>query len=253
MKYFFLLGLIVVLGISACGCVQSSTLQSTDVTPSPTVAVDESTSTNSQILATLTNKEPNTSLTLDPGVILVSFQANDPQTMTFNQECNQSWADSSEIRITSPYNGNLAFGIPTKDECTINISGSGTWTAEVTRYDMINPEKIPVNLSGSGTTVSTPFTLEKGEYIFQRAEIETASPAYELMFSNGSPLMDTNNTYVQPRFDRFSPDTFRIIDIPESGTYFLSVIAEENPLPWNASIIVMPAVPVMGPGPAIQE
>lgn len=59
--------------------------------------------------------------------------------------------------------------------------------------------------------------------------------------------MDANFTYVQPGFNRLSPETFRIIDIPEPGTYFLSVIAEDNPKPWNTSIRVIPQIPVMGP------
>jgi hypothetical protein len=191
---------------------------------------------------------------LDSGVIIVSFQAYDPQIIKFNQACKKSWEESSEIRIISPYNGSLAFGIPVKDECDINISSSGTWTAQVNQFDMNNPLKIPVNLSGSGTTVSPPFTLEKGEYIFQREEIGTASPAYYLMISNGSQLMDVNNTYVQPGFDRYSPETFRIITIPKSDTYFLSVMAlDDNPKPWTASIIAIPPIPQMGPGPVIPE
>ena len=204
-------------------------------------------------LATLSNDHPNTSLSLDPGVVIVSFQAYDPQEMQFNQYCSQSWAESSEIRMNSSFNGSLAFGIPAKNDCIINISGSGTWTAEVSRMEMNNPLKIPLNLSGSGTTVSPPFTLEKGNYIFQRGEIGIASPMYELTFSNGTQLMDANNTYIQPSFNSVTPDTFRIINIPESGIYFLSVIAEDNPKPWNVSIISMPEVPVKGPGPAIRE
>jgi len=253
MHFFHLLGLIVVLGITACGWTQAGTLLSSETTPSPAATTVESVLSTGLPLATLSNDQPSIRLSLDPGVILVSFQANDPQTMKFNQDCEQSWEESSEIRITSPYNGSLAFGIPTKDDCFINISGSGTWTAQVSQFDMNNPLKMPVNLTGSGSTVSQPFSMEKGQYIFQRGEIGTASPSYELMFANGSNLMDANNTYVQPGFSRFSPETFRIIDIPESGTYFLSVIAEDNPKPWNASIIGMPPIPVMGPSPVIRE
>ena len=253
MKFFLMLGLIVVIGITTCGCTQTATLPSPDTTPVPTVVTIKPVPATGLSLATLSNDQPNTSLTLDPGVILVSFQANEPQQMQINQQCNQSWAESTEIRMNSPYNGSFAFGIPLKDECGINISSSGTWTAQVSRMEMNTSLKTPVNLSGSGTTVSPSFTLEKGNYIFQREETETASPAYYLTFSNGSQLMDANNTYVQPGFGRFSPETFRIIDIPESGTYFLSVIADDNPLPWNASIIAIPPLPQMGPGPAIPE
>jgi len=253
MKIFLLFGFIIILGITVCGCTQPVTVQSTVPTSSPDAVTVEPVPATGLSLATLSNDHPNTSLSLDPGVILVSFQAYEPQQMQFNQQCKQSWAESTEIRITSPYNGSLAFGIPIKDECSLNISSSGTWTAQVSQAEMNTPLKIPVNLSGSGTTVSPFFVLEKGQYIFQREETGAASPEYELMFSNGSPLMDTNNTFVQPRFDRFSPDSFRFIDIPESGTYFLSVIAEDNPRPWNASIIAIPPIPDMGPGPAIHE
>ncbi|PKL60405.1 MAG: hypothetical protein CVV33_02845 [Methanomicrobiales archaeon HGW-Methanomicrobiales-4] len=253
MKSYLLFGLIIVLGITVCGCTQPVTVPSTVTPPSPATVTVEPVPATGLSLATLSNDQPNTSLMLDPGVFFVSFQAYDPQKMQFNLFCGQDWGASSEIRMTSPYNGSLAYGIPAKGKCIVNISGSGTWTAQVSRVEMNTPLKIPVNLSGSGTTVSPFFTLEKGQYIFQREETETASPEYELMFSNGSPLMDVNNTFVQPRFGRFSPDSFRIIDIPQSGTYFLSVIAEDNPLAWNASIIAIPQIPHMGPGPAISE
>ncbi|MFH0966388.1 MAG: hypothetical protein V1862_01730 [Methanobacteriota archaeon] len=253
MKIFLMFGLILVLGIAVCGCTQPGTVPSPITPSSPDTATALPVSGAGLSLASLSDVRPNTNLTLDPGVVLVSFQAYEPQKMQFNLFCGQDYGASSDIRITSPYNGSLAFGIPEKGECSVNISGSGTWTAQLSRVEMNTPLETPVNLSGSGTTVSPFFTLEKGQYIFQREEIETASPEYELMFSNGSPLMDTNNTFVQPRFGRFSPDTFRIIDIPESGTYFLSIIAEDNPCPWNASIIALPQIPHMGPGPAIIE
>jgi len=217
----------------------------------PTAFTVKSVQSTGLSLANLSNDQPSTSLMLDPGVILVSFQAKDPQKMRFNQQCKQSWGEFSDIRMTSPYDGSLAYGIPAKDECLVNISGSGTWTAQISRFDMKTPLKMPVNLSGSGTMVSPSFTLEKGNYIFQREETGTASPVYELMFSNGSQLMNMNNTFVQPNFSRFSPETFRIINIPKSGTYFLSVIAEDNPKPWNVSIISIPKILGMGPGPAI--
>ena len=253
MKLVFLFGLIIVLGMITCGCTQPKTLPVIDTTPSPAVVTVKSVPATGLSLADLSNEMPNTSLTLDPGVILVSFQAYDPQKMRFNQQCKQSWGEVSDIRINRPYNGSFAYGIPAKDECFVNISGSGTWAAQISRFDMNNPLKIPVNLSGSGTMVSPSFTLEKGNYIFQREETGTASPVYELMFSNGSELMDANNTFVQPRFGMFSPETFKIINIPESGTYFLSVIAEDNPKLWNVSIISIPKILGMGPGPAISK
>lgn len=253
MKFFHLVGLIVMIGITICVCTQAVTLQPTDATSPPASAIVEPVQVSGTSLATLSNDQPNISLTLDPGVILVSFQALEPQKMQFNQRCKESWAGSTEVQITSPYNGSLVFGVPVKDECTITISSSGTWTAQLSWLDMSSPLKLPLNLTGSGTAVSPPFTLEKGQYIFQREETGTASPVYNLMYSNGSQLMDANNTYVEPRFNLFSPDTFQIIHIPESGTYFLSVIAGDNPKPWNVSIIAIPPIPVMGPGPAIHE
>jgi len=234
MKLFLLFALIFVISITSC--VNSEPVLETGLP-----------------LALLSNDHPNSSLKLDPGVVIVSFQAYDPQEMQFNQYCRQSWAESSEIRMNSPYNGSLAFGIPEKNDCSINISGSGTWTAQVSRMEMNNPLKMPLNLSGSGTTVSPPFTLEKGNYIFQRGETGIASPMYELTFSNGTPLMDGNNTYIQPSFNSAIPDTFHIISIPEPGVYFLSVIAEDNPKPWNVSISSLLEVPVMGPGPVIRK
>lgn len=237
MNHFFLLCFIVVLGIVASGCA---------------LADNETPLETGKILTTLSSDQPEISLLLDSGIFIVSFQALEPQTMKINQNTKDSWSESTEIKIVGPYNGSIAFAIPKTEECTINISSTGSWTAQLSTYDLANPEKIPVNLSGSGTTVTQPFTLEKGEYIFQREETEKASPSYFLTFSNGSYVMDETNSYVLPGFSRFSAEPFKIMTIPDSGTYFLSVInPEENPKAWNASIISAPPVPVMGPGPAI--
>ncbi len=254
MKSFLLLSLIVVICISTCGCSQPVAEQSVGGTPVPTLVADEPAPAAGSPLATLSNYQPNTVLTLNPGIILVSFQVKDPQILKINQQCKQGWVESSEIRITGPYDGSIAIGIPTQDECTINISASGTWTAQVTEFSMDNPLQIPVNLSGSGTAVSSPFSLERGQYIFQREETGEASPRYYLTDAKGNYLMDANNSFVQPGFGTFSPDTFRIIDVPLSGTYFVSVISnDKNPLPWHISILSIPPDPQMGPGPAIRE
>jgi len=254
MKSFLLLSLVVVICISTCGCSQQAPEQSSVGTPSPTLVTPEPASAAGSPLAMLSNEEPNISLMLNPGVFLVSFQVKDPQTLTINQQCNQSWAETVELRITSPYNGSLAIGIPTKSECSINISASGTWTAQVTDFPMDTPQQIPVNQSGSGTAVSSPFSLEKGQYIFEREEIGEASPRYFLTDSTGNYLMDANNSYAQPGFGMLSPDTFKIIDVPQSGTYFVSAISnDKNPLPWHFSIVALPQVPQKGPGPAIRE
>lgn len=253
MKTFLLLGLILMISITTCGCTQQTSVPSVESTPSPTVNTDVPASQTGLSSAMLSNDHPNISLPLEPGILLVSFDAAGPQVMHVNQECSQSWSGSAEVRTTSPFSGILAFGVPEKDTCDVNISGSGTWTAELSMMDMSNPLEIPVNLSGSGTSVSPAFILEKGQYIFQREETGEVSPRYEIMLANGSFLMDANQTFVQPAFERFSNETFRIIDIPQSGTYFLNAFAlEEDPNPWNASIIPLPAVPSMGPGPAIK-
>jgi hypothetical protein len=253
MKTFLLLGLILMISITTCGCAQQTPVSSSESTPSPTVDTDVPASQAGLSSALLSNDHPNVSVPLEPGILLVSFDAAGPQVIHVNQECSQSWSGSAEVRTTSPYSGILAFGVPETDTCDVNISSSGTWTAELSMMDMSNPLEIPVNLSGSGTSVSPAFMLEKGQYMFQREETGEASPRYEIMYANGNWLMDANQTFVQPAFERFSNETFRIIDISQSGTYFLSVSAlEENPNPWNVSIIPLPAVPSMGPGPAIK-
>ncbi|PWR75062.1 hypothetical protein DLD82_07550 [Methanospirillum stamsii] len=255
MKIFHLVLLIMVLSISTCGSVQETTILSNNTPSSSAAATQDPDPGTVQPLATLSNDHPSTSLMLDPGVILVSFQAEGPQRMSFDPKCKHCWLEPSIREITSPFQGSHAYGIPEKDECTFNISGSGIWTAQVSRMEMNPSLQPPVNLSGSGTAVSPAFYLEKGHYIFQREEAGEASPVYDLMFSNGSYLMDANNTYVQPGFgdvyDYSSPGKIRLFDIAESGTYYLSVYAKENPKPWNASINILAPAPVMGPGPAI--
>lgn len=240
MKLFYVLCLFVILGITTFGSVQADTVTPTQVT--------------NDTLATLSNEQPSVSLNTDPGVFILTFQAFEPQTLVYNQFTKDGGAGSTELKITSPYNGSIAFGIYKPEECTINITSTGTWAAQVTTYDMTNPVKVPVNLSGTGTTVSQPFTLEKGEYFFQRGETETASPSYYLSYSNGSSVKDESDSYVLPGFSRISTETFKIINIPESGTYYLNTInMEENPKAWNVSISSVPPAPVMGPGPAIRK
>lgn len=251
MKFHFFFAIIMILGIAACGCTQPATTPSATTTTVTAAATVHPAPAVGSSLATLSDARPYTSLMLDTGVVLVSFQADGPRKMLFNLACGQDWGAFSEIRMTGPYNGTVAFGLPTKGECMVNISGSGAWTAQVSRPEMKTPLNIPVNMSGAGTTVTPVFTLEKGQYIFQRGEIGLASPEYELMFANGSYLMNANNTFVQPGFGMDSPESFRIIDVPESGTFFLGVTARENPWSWNASIIAVPPVPFMGPGPVI--
>ncbi|PWR72583.1 hypothetical protein [Methanospirillum lacunae] len=239
MNHLFLFCCVVVLGFVASGCALADN-------ETPLVA--------GKTLATLSNDQPEISLPLDSGIFIVSFQALEPQTMKFNQNTKDSWSESTELKIVSPYNGSIAFAIPKPGDCTINISSTGSWTAQVNEYDLASPVKAPVNLSGSGTTVTQPITLEKGEYFFQRGETGESSPSYYLTSSNGSYVMDETNSYVLPGFSRISTEPFKIVTITESGTYFLSVMdLEENPKAWNMSISSVPPAPVMGPGPVIRE
>ncbi len=240
MKLFHVLCFFVIAGFTIFGSVQAVTVESTQV--------------SDETLATLSNEQPDVTMSMEPGVYLISFQAFEPQKMSYNQATKDAGVGSSELIIDSPYNGSVAFGIYKPNECTINFTSTGTWAAQVTRYDMTNPVTAPVNLSGTGTTVSEPFTLEKGEYFFQRGQTQEESPMYFLSYSNGSYLMDATNSYVLPGFTRISTEPFKIITIPEPGTYFLNVInMEKNPMAWNASIISVPPAPVMGPGPAIRD
>jgi hypothetical protein len=102
--------------------------------------------------------------------------------------------------------------------------------------------------------VTPAFYLEKGEYIFGRNETMLTSPWFYLQYANGSSLIDPNNTYVQPGFGVASPETFRFVSIPESGTYFLSVYSDKSPNNWSVSIITLPEIPLsLGPGPVITQ
>jgi len=100
----------------------------------------------------------------------------------------------------------------------------------------------------------TPFfTLEKGQFIFERSETGTASPQYYLRYVNGNLLMDVNNTFAEPTFGMDSPATFRIVDVPVTGTYFMSTLTNDNPGAWHASILSVPPIPHRGPGPLITQ
>ncbi|MDP2796514.1 MAG: hypothetical protein Q8N94_03280 [Methanoregula sp.] len=251
MKFSLCFALILVLCIVSCGCTQQAVAPPAATTPAPVAATVTTIPAAGSDLAKLSDAQPNATVTLDPGVVLVAFQADGPQKMMFSYLYGNDWGAYSDIHITSPFNGTLAFEVPAKGDCVFNISGSGGWTAQVRLPEKTTPLKVPVNMSGSGTDVTPYFTLEKGQYIFQRGETGAASPGYELRFANGSYLMDADNTFVQPGFGMLSPEPFRFIEVTETGTYFLSVIARSNPSPWNASIIGSPAIPHMGPGPAI--
>ncbi|WP_321507636.1 hypothetical protein [uncultured Methanoregula sp.] len=254
MRSLFCIVLVLLIGILASGCTQqtASSPAITPVTPTTAAAITApAVPATGSSLAELSNTRSGTLLSLDPGPVIVSFNAENAQPMTFWFSQGQDYAEGSDLVMTGPYTGSLAVAAPKKGEYQLNISGSGSWTARVARAEMTTPLKAPVNLSGSGTSVTPCFALEKGEYFFNRNETGLASPLYELRYANGSYLMDVNNTFVQPGFGMGSPHPFGFIEIPENGTYFLSVIAKSNPHPWNVSISVVPRLPPMGPGPAI--
>jgi len=248
---------LVILFVTASGCTGPA------AEPATTTAVPAATLTVTAVgtpipasaaapLAELSSTYPNASLMLDPGIAIVAFDATTPGKMTFSTSCGPDWGAFYEIDITSAYAGTLAFGIPAHGVCTFNLTGPGEWLAQVQLPETAAPLGVPVNLSGSGTMVSPAFTLERGEYIFQRGETGIASPAYEIRYANGSFLMDASNTYVLPHFGMFSEETFQIISVSESGTYYLDTIApRSNPQAWNVSIMAVPAIPAMGPGPEL--
>lgn len=251
MKQIFWIALLLAAFMLVCGCTQQSTAPETTIaTPTPV----ETAAPAGSLPAELSSSSPNASLSLDAGVLLLSFHADGAQkmTVTFASVSNEYMA-SNEIPIAGPYDGTLIFEIPQKDEYWLNISGTGAWTAEASRYVPGESQKVPQNLTGNGTGVAPTLYLEKGQYIFERQQTGLSSPLYLLSYVNASPLMDANNSYVQPGFGEISTETFKFITVPESGDYILSVIARENPSTWAASILPAPTLPAMGPGPEIPE
>lgn len=245
---------ILIIMVLACGCTGNTAEKlSTPVIPATTAHAAPASPTPGAALAELSAAQPNASLALQPGTIIVSFRAEDAQKMTFGFTNGGDYAEMSDLVLTAPYAGTLAFGPPAAGEYMVNITGSGLWTATAALPDRETPLAVPINLSGSGTAVSPLFTLERGEYILERDETGLSSPLYELRFANGSFLMDANNTCVQPCFGMGSLHPFTFIEIPESGSYFLSVQPRSDPHPWNVTISEAPVIPLLGPGPAILE
>jgi hypothetical protein len=204
-------------------------------------------------LAEFSQAQPNVSLTLDPGVFILAFQTEGSRKMQFTISGFEDY-EITELTTTGPFSGSLTFEPVIKTGTyTFNVTGNGSWTAQVIRADRGTSLKVPVNLSGSGTQVTPFFYLEKGQYIFERNETGISSPLYFLRYANGSFLMDANNTYVQPGFGENSPHPFLFITITESGDYFMNTVSRTNPDNWAASIITVPTIPHMGPGPAIPE
>lgn len=265
MKVIVYIAVLLLLGILASGCVQQP------ATPAPlkNQTVEQqiretipptATPIAGTIISTLSDRHSNVTLSLDPGVMVVFIKAEDAlylmrvEMFSLGTVIPNNYATATDFETTGPFNGSIALQIPKKGEYQLNItswvlpSGGGTWNAQVSRLNVERPLNVPVNLSGAGTVVTPVFYLEKGQYIFSRNKTKVDSPWFYLQYTNGSPLMDPNNTFVQPGFGVDSPETFRFVSIPESGTYFINVISEKSPNDWSASIIPAPTIPLpLGP------
>ena len=241
MKAIISVTILLLLLILACGCTGKTPAVPATITP----MVEPG-------LTTLSDSHPNATFSHDPAVIVVSFRTDGAQKMELDfSNLSQGYQAATQFTTSGPFAGSVAFQAPAKDTYQLNISGSGRWTADVTPLVTTNPLIAPVNLSGSGTQVTPVFFLEKGEYFFSRNETGLASPYYFLYYVNGTPLMDANNSYIQPGFGALSPHTFVFVTIPESGTFYLSTLGRNNPGNWSVSISPVPQLPPMGPGPEI--
>nr|WP_319377484.1 hypothetical protein [uncultured Methanoregula sp.] len=242
MQFSLILTIVVLLCLVSCGCTQAPAPAAPSVTVTPVQT------------RSLSSDNPNATFTHEPGVIIVSFQTAGAQKMEvdfFN--LSQTSGAATVFSTTGPYAGSVSFQVPAKDTYNLNITSTGRWTAEVAPLLTANPLKAPVNLSGTGTQVTPVFYLERGEYFFERNVTGLDSPYYFLGYSNGTPLMDANNTYIQPGFGALSPHPFVFITIPENGTYYLNVLGRYNPGSWSVSISPVPKLPPMGPGPVIPQ
>lgn len=240
--------------VLACGCTGVSPGNSSSV-QTPAATITPAVSANGTVLADLSSARPNASLALGPGAVVLSFQADEAQAMTFSlmEGAGTSYGEMEDLVMTGPYNGSLVFGPPDTAEYQLHITGNGTWSAVLTRPDSANPISVPVNLTGNGAAVSPYLTLEKGEYIFARDETGLSSPLYELRFANGSVVMNANNTCVLPCLGEDSPHPFVIMAIPANGSYLMSAIPRDSPYSWNVSISAVPEIPQRGPGPALRQ
>ncbi|QSZ67243.1 hypothetical protein RJ40_06880 [Methanofollis aquaemaris] len=244
MKQIFWIALLLAGMLLACGCTEQGTAPQTP-TPTPTATATVTPTPNATATVTpaaslpveLSSSSPYATLSLDAGVLFVSFHAEEAQKMEINfANATQGFAEMDEFSMTGPYNGSVVYEIPQKDEYLLNISGTGAWTAEASRYVPGEGLKAPLNLTGTGTEVPSAVYLEQGQYVFERNETGEASPLYIMRHANGSYLMDANLSRSQTAFGVLSTETSKNLTISESGTYILSVIASENPAPWSVSI-----------------
>ncbi|MDP3563684.1 MAG: hypothetical protein Q8R70_04270, partial [Methanoregula sp.] len=214
MKPVFCTLILLIICIIACGCTEKS-----PAVPAPVTPVEN------PVIPGLSDSHPNVTFSHDPGVIVVSFRTDGAQKMELVfSNLSQGYLQATEFSTSNPFAGSVAFQVPMKDNYQLNITSNGRWTANVTPLVTTNPRAAPVNLSGSGTMVSPVFSLEKGEYFFSRNETGLASPYYFLYYVNGTPLMDVNNSYIQPGFGALSPHPFVFITVPDRGTFYLSVL-----------------------------
>ena len=231
-----------------CGCTGEKPASSETKNPAfetPDIPVNTSPSAV-LIPATLSDRHLGTTIFTVPGVIVVSFQAKDPQDMhiALHSRTSSRCSALSAISMTGPYNGSVAFRIPRQDEFNLNITGSENWTVDFSSLTAESPQKVPLNFSGSGTTVTTVFYLEKGQYILKRNVTGKAALWSFLDYGNGTTLMDQKNSYVQPGFGANTSDTFRTISIPESGNYFLQVFSDRSPNPWFVYLDKLAEIPL---------
>jgi hypothetical protein len=241
MKAIICTTILFIVCILACGCTGKTPAVMATVTPAEEPG-----------LIKLSDSNPNASFSHDPGVIIVSFRTESAEKMDMEfSNLSQGFWEGTHLTTSGPFAGSVAYQAPEKDRYQLNITGSGRWTAEAAPLVTSNPLTVPVNLSGSGTTVTPVLSLDKGDYIFSRNETGLASPYYFLYYVNGTPLMDVNNSYIQPGFGALSADPFVVVTVHESGTFYLSALGRDNPGNWSVSISSVPPLPPMGPGPEI--
>lgn len=254
MKRLFCIAIFLVFCLLSCGCIQQpgipSTGEKTMSTPAAApVSTTPGTPPTGSSIAEFSNVRPNATLTLDPGVYILSFQAAGPGKMQFLIDGFED-DEEEEVITNGPFTGALTFGPYKTSQYTLHITGNGSWVAQLTRATVGTPMKVPVNLSGSGTQVTPFFYLEKGQYIFERNVTSIPTTEFLLRYSNGSFVMDPTNSYVLPGLGVGSPKTWIFLNITEPGIYYMNTYADMNPSNWTASIIPSPTLPPLGPGPA---